>query len=60
MNKNPVRQALFVLTIVYGLVIGLLAVLDVDALGVVAAAGAVLIGLGWGFSGMFTRHKPQN
>ncbi|WP_433478170.1 hypothetical protein ACQPZP_14720 [Spirillospora sp. CA-142024] len=57
MNKSPVRQALFVLTIVYGLAIALLAVLDVDALGVVAAAGAVLIGLGWGFSGRFTRQN---
>lgn len=60
MNKNFARQALFALTVVYGVVIALLAMLDVDALGVFASIGAVIIGLGWGCSGMFTRRNPQN
>ncbi|SNR55453.1 hypothetical protein [Actinomadura mexicana] len=46
---------MFTLTILYGLVIALLAMLDVPALGIVAAIGGVLLGCGWGFSGRFTR-----
>ncbi|WP_024935998.1 MULTISPECIES: hypothetical protein [Actinomadura] len=59
MNSTAVRQALLALTVVYGLLIALLAVLDVAALGLVASAGAVLIGLGWGFAGRLTRRGPQ-
>lgn len=55
MNKDIARKALFALTVLYGLVVALLAMLDVAAVGVVAAVGAVLIGLGWGCSGMFAR-----
>jgi hypothetical protein len=54
MNHHPVRAALFVLTIVYGLLIALLAVLDTPALGLVAAIGGVLLGLGWAFAGRLT------
>ncbi|GAA0243813.1 hypothetical protein GCM10009527_045670 [Actinomadura nitritigenes] len=57
MNNNPVRAALFALTILYGLLIALLAVLDTPALGLVAAIGGVLLGLGWAFSGRFTRGR---
>ncbi|MFB4308019.1 hypothetical protein [Actinomadura sp. GTD37] len=60
MNKNIARQALFAFTVLYGLVIALLAVLDVAALGVFAAIGAVAIGLGWGCSGMFARGASRN
>lgn len=60
MNKNTARRALFALTVLYGLVIALLSALDVAAVGVVAAVGAVLIGLGWGCSGMFARRGTQN
>ncbi|URN00187.1 hypothetical protein LUW76_41015 [Actinomadura madurae] len=59
MNSTAVRQALLALTVVYGLLIALLAVLDVAALGLVASAGAVLIGLGWGLAGRPTRRGPQ-
>ncbi|HEU5030047.1 MAG TPA: hypothetical protein VFV01_34405 [Spirillospora sp.] len=55
MNNNPIRAALFALTILYGLLIGLLAMLDTPALGLVAAIGGVLLGLGWAFAGRFTR-----
>jgi hypothetical protein len=55
MNKNIARQALFALTVLYGLVIALLAMLDVPGLGLFAAAGAVVIGLGWGCAGLFAR-----
>ncbi|MEU8341698.1 hypothetical protein SAMN05443665_1001168 [Actinomadura meyerae] len=60
MNKNTVRRALFAFTVLYGLLIALLSALDVEALGVVAAVGAVLIGLGWGCSGMLARRGPQS
>jgi hypothetical protein len=60
MNKNTVRRALFAFTVLYGLLIALLSALDVAALGVVASVGAVLIGLGWGCSGMLARRGPQN
>ncbi|QKW35030.1 hypothetical protein HUT06_14130 [Actinomadura sp. NAK00032] len=60
MNKNTARRALFALTVLYGLVIALLSAVDFQAVGVVAAVGAVLIGLGWGCSGMFARRGPQN
>ncbi|MEO3828767.1 hypothetical protein [Actinomadura sp. B10D3] len=59
MNSTAARQALLALTVLYGLLIALLAVLDVAALGIVAAAGAVLLGLGWAFAGRLTRGKPQ-
>lgn len=59
MNTSIVRQALFALTVLYGLAIALLAMLDVPALGLVASIGAVLIGLGWGCSGMLTRTKAR-
>jgi hypothetical protein len=55
MNKDIARKALFALTVLYGLVVALLAMLDVAAVGVVAAVGAVLIGLGWGCAGLFAR-----
>jgi hypothetical protein len=57
MNNNPIRAALFALTMLYGLLIAVLAVLDVDALGLVAAIGGVLLGFGWAFSGRFTRGR---
>jgi hypothetical protein len=57
MTNNPLRTALFALTIVYGLLIGLLATLDVSALGLVAAIGGVLLGLGWAFAGRFGRER---
>lgn len=60
MNKNTVRRALFTLTVLYGLVIAVLSALDVPAVGVVASMGAVLIGLGWGCSGMVARRDPQS
>ncbi|NKZ05664.1 hypothetical protein [Actinomadura latina] len=59
MNKSVARRVLFALTVLYGLAIALLAMLDVGAVGLVASIGAVVIGLGWGGSGMFTRHRPQ-
>ncbi|GAA1811973.1 hypothetical protein [Actinomadura chokoriensis] len=55
MNKTIARQALFALTVLYGLAIALLTVLDVPGVGVFAAAGAVVIGLGWGCAGMLNR-----
>ncbi|TDC04406.1 hypothetical protein [Actinomadura bangladeshensis] len=55
MNNTIARPALFALTVLYGLVIALLTVLDVRGVGVFAAAGAVVIGLGWGCAGMFHR-----
>jgi hypothetical protein len=57
MTNNPIRAALFALTILYGLLIGLLAMLDAPALGLVAAIGGVLLGLGWAFAGRFTRGR---
>lgn len=60
MNKDIARKALFALTVLYGLAIALLAMLDVAAVGVVAAVGAVLIGLGWGCSGMFARRGARS
>ncbi|GAA2156699.1 hypothetical protein [Actinomadura napierensis] len=57
MNNNPVRTALFALTMLYGLLIALLAMLDFSALGLVAAIGGVLLGLGWAFAGRFTRGR---
>jgi hypothetical protein len=59
MTENPLRKVLFAVTVLYGLVVALLAALEVDALGPVAAVGAVVIGLGWGCSGSFARHKPR-
>ncbi|NEA22883.1 hypothetical protein [Actinomadura bangladeshensis] len=60
MNKNIARQALFALTVLYGLAIALLTVLDVQGVGVFAAAGAVVIGLGWGCAGMFHRRGARS
>ena len=60
MNKHIVQRALLALSVLYGLVIALLATLDAPALGTVAAVGGVLIGFGWAFSGMFVRRDPQN
>lgn len=55
MKKNIARQCLFALTVLYGLAIAVLAVLDVRGLGLFAAAGAVVVGLGWGCAGRFAR-----
>lgn len=60
MNKNVARQALFALTVLYGLGVALLTVLDVPGVGVFASAGAVAIGLGWGCAGMFTRRGARS
>ncbi|MBE1535046.1 hypothetical protein [Actinomadura algeriensis] len=56
MNKN----ILMAVTIAYGLVIALLAVLDVDSLGVIAAVGAIVVGGAWGVLGIFSGKRPQN
>ncbi|MGI5322037.1 hypothetical protein [Actinomadura nitritigenes] len=55
MSKNPIRVGLSALTGIYGLTIAVLAMLDVPSLGLIAAIGAVLLGMGWAFSGRFTR-----
>ncbi|MWA01080.1 hypothetical protein F8568_011960 [Actinomadura sp. LD22] len=53
MSKKNFRAGLSALTGIYGLTIAVLAMLDVSSLGLIAAIGAVLLGMGWAFSGRF-------
>ncbi|MFV2171804.1 hypothetical protein ACFHW2_05800 [Actinomadura sp. LOL_016] len=56
MNKN----ILLAVTIAYGLFIALLAVLDVESLGVIAAVGAVIVGGAWGVLGIFSGRNSES
>lgn len=56
MHKN----ILLPLSAAYGLLIGLLAVLDVESLGLIAAIGGVLLGFCWAGSGLLGRRRPES
>jgi hypothetical protein len=57
MNKDLFRRIMLALSVVYGLLVGALAMLDDDATGLVAIIGAAVIGVLWTVFGMVGRPK---
>ena len=55
MRHKPAARFAIGMSIGFGLLIAILAILDVDALGTVAAIGGVLLGGMWVFIALFTR-----
>ena len=56
-KRKSYVNVMVLLCIVYGALIGILAMTSTADLGLIATIGAVLLGLGWTGMGMFT--KPQ-
>jgi hypothetical protein len=56
-QRKSYVNVMVLLCIVYGALIGVLAMTSVSDLGLIATIGAILLGLGWVGMGMFT--KPQ-
>jgi hypothetical protein len=56
-QRKSYVNVMVMLCIVYGAIIGVLAMTHIADLGLIATIGAIVLGLGWVGMGMFT--KPQ-
>ena len=59
MNKTTYRNVMFALTLLFGAVIAVMAIVGLHSIGIVAAVGGVLLGLGWAMLGTLTRKGPS-
>ncbi|MBO2453015.1 hypothetical protein J4573_38395 [Actinomadura barringtoniae] len=55
MNKDLFRRIMLALSICYGVLVGVMAMFDSGATGLVAIIGAIVIGILWTLFGMFSR-----
>ncbi|MFF4617093.1 hypothetical protein [Nonomuraea jabiensis] len=55
MTQKTYLRLMLALTMVYGVVIALLALLQTGGVGVVAIAGGIIVGLGWALTGIVAR-----
>ncbi|MBE1591531.1 hypothetical protein ACFPOI_13395 [Nonomuraea angiospora] len=55
MNQKTYLRLMLALTVVYGVVIALLALLETGGVGVVAIVGGVVVGLGWALTGVLAK-----
>jgi len=55
MNKDLFRRIMLALSVIYGVLVGVLAMVDSGATGLVAIIGAIVIGLLWTAFGMIGR-----
>ncbi|MEW1842247.1 hypothetical protein AB0392_30260 [Nonomuraea angiospora] len=55
MNQKTYLRLMLALTVVYGVVIALLALLGTGGVGVVAIVGGVVVGLGWALTGVVAK-----
>ncbi|MFI6326268.1 hypothetical protein ACIBG8_52720 [Nonomuraea sp. NPDC050556] len=59
MNKNLYRSIMLALSILYGALIAILALVGTGNLGVIAAVGAVVLGAGWALYGIFPTQQKN-
>ncbi|MFG1702570.1 hypothetical protein ACFLIM_05200 [Nonomuraea sp. M3C6] len=57
MNQKTYLRLMLVLTLVFGAVIALLALLDIGNIGIVAAAGGIVVGLGWALTSVVSTKR---
>lgn len=55
MTQKTYPRLMLALTVVYGLVIALLALLQTGGVGIVAIVGGVIVGLGWALTGLLAK-----
>ncbi|MEV6030110.1 hypothetical protein AB0L65_03115 [Nonomuraea sp. NPDC052116] len=55
MTQKTYPRLMLALTVIYGLVIALLALLQTGGVGIVAIVGGVIVGLGWALTGILTK-----
>ncbi|MET9249819.1 hypothetical protein ACIHFD_13960 [Nonomuraea sp. NPDC051941] len=55
MTQKTYPRLMLALTVIYGLVIALLALLQTGGVGVVAIVGGVIVGLGWALTGILAK-----
>jgi membrane associated rhomboid family serine protease len=59
MNQKSYVRMMLVLTVLFGVLVGALAILGSGGVGVVAAIGGIIIGLGWAFTGMLPGKRDR-
>ena len=57
MERKKINRVLVLLSIVYGIVVGLLGALESSALTVVAIIGGALLGISWAAAGFLATQK---
>ncbi|MBB5778667.1 hypothetical protein AB0K16_16495 [Nonomuraea jabiensis] len=55
MTQKTYLRLMLALTVVYGVVIALLALLQTGGVGVVAIVGGLVVGLGWALTGIVAK-----
>ncbi|MER5998751.1 hypothetical protein ABT120_09275 [Nonomuraea angiospora] len=55
MTQKTYPRLMLALTVIYGLVIALLALLQTGGVGLVAIVGGVIVGLGWALTGILAK-----
>ncbi|MFG6192229.1 hypothetical protein [Nonomuraea sp. JJY05] len=55
MTQKTYLRLMLALTVVYGVVIALLALLQTGGVGVVAIVGGLVVGLGWALTGVVAK-----
>ncbi|MEV4011847.1 hypothetical protein AB0J35_15200 [Nonomuraea angiospora] len=55
MTQKTYLRLMLALTVVYGVVIALLALLQTGGVGVVAIVGGLIVGLGWALTGVLAK-----
>ncbi|WP_431927509.1 hypothetical protein [Nonomuraea jabiensis] len=55
MTQKTYLRLMLALTMVYGVVIALLALLQTGGVGVVAIVGGLIVGLGWALTGIIAK-----
>ncbi|MEU6785648.1 hypothetical protein ABZ912_41210 [Nonomuraea angiospora] len=55
MTQKTYLRLMLALTMVYGVVIALLTLLQTGGVGVAAIVGGVIVGLGWALTGVLTK-----
>ena len=59
MDKKLASRILVILSMVYGITLGLMAVLDAPGISTTAIIGAVVLGLLWAMTGLFGRTESE-
>ncbi|GAA3532423.1 hypothetical protein GCM10022419_009360 [Nonomuraea rosea] len=54
MNQKSYRRLMLALTLVFGALIAVLALLQIGDIGIVAAVGGIILGLGWALTAVLT------
>ncbi|SDH01177.1 hypothetical protein [Nonomuraea jiangxiensis] len=59
MNQKTYLRLMLALTMVYGVLIAVLALLGSGGVGATAVAGGIIVGLGWALTGVLTKRSGR-